>query len=382
MERAGTSVFGSQKKDDDDEGGADEEYEPDVHFKPVIPLPELIEVKTGEEDEEVLFSNRAKLFRFVTETKEWKERGIGDFKILKNKESGKVRFLMRREQVLKVCCNHYLARSMEFKPLSSSDKAWQWSAPDFAEGEVVNELFALRFKTAELANDWKKVVDDCQAKLVDTPVKGSKVEETKPAASNKTAGNSLAQFAAAQKAASWECPACLTRNDNSRIQCMACEAPRPGYEDEVKKLKEKEEAAKPAPVMTIGAGGGFKFGSGTTSSSSGFSFGGGAAAAVTASTAASATTAAASSSTISFGTKTTTAASSGFSFGSPSVASSTSSAAAAAPKASLGGFSFSAPPVVSKKEESDTKDDKKEEKKEAEAKPSIFSAFSFGSKTE
>ena len=284
---SGTSVFGSQKKEEEnanDEGGADEEYEPDVHFKPVIPLPELVEVKTGEEDEEVLFSNRAKLFRFVSDTKEWKERGIGDFKILMNKETGKVRFLMRREQVLKICCNHLLSKDMVFTPLSSSDKAWQWSAADFSEGEVVNELFALRFKTAELANDWKDIVDDCQDTLGDSPVKGSgakledKVQDAKPAAA---AGGTLAQFAAAQKAARWECQMCLTWNDNSKIMCIACEAPKPGHEEEVKKLK---DAAKPAPVMTIGAGGGFKFGTSSPAAaapaagaapSSGFTFGSG-----------------------------------------------------------------------------------------------------------
>ena len=43
--------------------GECEEYEPDVDFKPVVPLPDLVEVKTGEEDEEILFSERSKLFR-------------------------------------------------------------------------------------------------------------------------------------------------------------------------------------------------------------------------------------------------------------------------------------------------------------------------------
>ena len=40
------------------------------------------------------------LLRFVQDTKEWKERGRGDFKILKSSATGKARFLMRREQVL------------------------------------------------------------------------------------------------------------------------------------------------------------------------------------------------------------------------------------------------------------------------------------------
>lgn len=38
----------------------------------------------------MLFCERSKLFRFDKDTKEWKERGIGDLKILRNSTSGKV----------------------------------------------------------------------------------------------------------------------------------------------------------------------------------------------------------------------------------------------------------------------------------------------------
>ena len=78
-----------------------------IYFEPLVPLPEKIEVKTGEEDEDVLFESRAKLFRFVGG--EWKERGLGVLKILQHRESGRIRLLMRREQVGSwiasvVCC--------------------------------------------------------------------------------------------------------------------------------------------------------------------------------------------------------------------------------------------------------------------------------------
>ena len=69
----------------------------DICFEPLVPLPEKIEVKTGEEDEDVLFESRARLFRFVGG--EWKERGLGVLKILQHRESGRIRLLMRREQV-------------------------------------------------------------------------------------------------------------------------------------------------------------------------------------------------------------------------------------------------------------------------------------------
>ena len=44
-------------------------------------------------------SDRCRMFRFDTELKAWKERGIGEFKILKSKDAVKFRIVMRRDQV-------------------------------------------------------------------------------------------------------------------------------------------------------------------------------------------------------------------------------------------------------------------------------------------
>jgi Ran-binding protein 1 len=52
-------------------------------------------------------NSRAKLFRFAKESNEWKERGTGDVKFLKHKQTNKTRIVMRRDQTLKVCANHY-----------------------------------------------------------------------------------------------------------------------------------------------------------------------------------------------------------------------------------------------------------------------------------
>lgn len=48
-----------------------------------------MEVVTGEENEDELYGHRAKLFIFTSG--EWKERGIGVVKVLKHKETGKLR---------------------------------------------------------------------------------------------------------------------------------------------------------------------------------------------------------------------------------------------------------------------------------------------------
>ena len=116
----GSHLFLSQNGDNDDEPGDGDHEGPD--FEPIIPLPDKINVKTGEEDEEVIFSHRAKLYRFVAEDKQWKERGVGDIKLLKNRQTGKMRVLMRRDQVLKLCANHHITSDMKLQPNAGSDK--------------------------------------------------------------------------------------------------------------------------------------------------------------------------------------------------------------------------------------------------------------------
>ena len=73
----------------------------------MVRLTEKVETKTNEELEEQTFKMRAKLFKFDRESREWKERGTGDVRLLKHKENGKTRLVMRRDKTLKVCANHY-----------------------------------------------------------------------------------------------------------------------------------------------------------------------------------------------------------------------------------------------------------------------------------
>lgn len=60
---------------------------------------------------------RAKLFKFDRESKEWKERGTGDVRLLKHKENQKTRLVMRRDKTLKVCANHYRTFSLCYSVL-------------------------------------------------------------------------------------------------------------------------------------------------------------------------------------------------------------------------------------------------------------------------
>ncbi|NXW47430.1 RANG protein, partial [Nyctiprogne leucopyga] len=96
-----------EEHDTSTENADDSNHDP--QFEPIVSLPEQ-EIKTLEEDEEELFKMRAKLFRFASENDlpEWKERGTGDVKLLKHKEKGTIRLLMRRDKTLKICANHYM----------------------------------------------------------------------------------------------------------------------------------------------------------------------------------------------------------------------------------------------------------------------------------
>lgn len=99
---AGAPVFASKDMnktmDDSRENSVSEEYDP--HYEPIIPLPDAIVVSTGEEEEEILFNERSKLFRFDVENKEWKERGVGQMKILYHPVNSKLLSIIVFEMII------------------------------------------------------------------------------------------------------------------------------------------------------------------------------------------------------------------------------------------------------------------------------------------
>ena len=84
----------------------DPENEADIHFQPVVSLPEAVKLKSWDEDADTMFCQRSKLYRFDLDKNVWKERGVGELKIMRHRNTGQVKLIMRRDQVLKICCNH------------------------------------------------------------------------------------------------------------------------------------------------------------------------------------------------------------------------------------------------------------------------------------
>ena len=71
-----------------------------------------------------------------------------------------LRLLMRRDQVLKLCLNHFLKPELTFR--EKDEKTWLWIAPDYSEGHVQEEKFAIRFKNKEIASEFKQAIDKAQ----------------------------------------------------------------------------------------------------------------------------------------------------------------------------------------------------------------------------
>ncbi|OTA61964.1 hypothetical protein K449DRAFT_382647 [Hypoxylon sp. EC38] len=143
--------------------GDDEEEPPeseDVHFEPVHKLTEKVKTVTHEESEEEIFNMRCKMFKFTQDAEgkgEWKERGTGPLRLLKHKENGKIRLVMRRDKTLKVCANHYITPDMTIAPMSTSDRAWLWNVgADVSEGEPEAITVSVRVANAENAQLFKE----------------------------------------------------------------------------------------------------------------------------------------------------------------------------------------------------------------------------------
>jgi Ran-binding protein 1 len=154
-EPSGSSKAKKDAEEDDD--ASPENDEADAEFEPVVRLTEKVETKTHEELEEEMFKMKAKLFRFDRESREWKERGTGLVRLLKHKENGKTRLVMRREKTLKVCANHYVVPEMKLSPNVGSERSWVWNAAaDVSEGEPEAQTLAIRFGNVENAAAFKE----------------------------------------------------------------------------------------------------------------------------------------------------------------------------------------------------------------------------------
>ncbi|KAK6118324.1 hypothetical protein DH2020_047895 [Rehmannia glutinosa] len=153
-----TAVRKEEEEEDDTKPSAEDE-DTGAQVAPIVKLQEVA-VSTGEENEDVLLDLKAKLYRFDKEGNQWKERGVGTVKLLKHKESGKVRLVMRQNKTLKICANHLVLPTMAVQEHQGNDKSCVWHAADFADGELKDETFCIRFPSVENCKSFKDKIEE------------------------------------------------------------------------------------------------------------------------------------------------------------------------------------------------------------------------------
>lgn len=116
-----------------------------------------------------MFCQRARLYRFDSNAKEWQERDVGEMKILHHVEYDSFEILLRGEEGHRVVCDMLLTADMDFEPLQTSDRAWIWAGLNHYDGQGNLEKLAAKFKNAELASQFKECIDMAQQALRERP---------------------------------------------------------------------------------------------------------------------------------------------------------------------------------------------------------------------
>ncbi|KAJ0987645.1 hypothetical protein J5N97_006001 [Dioscorea zingiberensis] len=147
-----------ERRDEEPEVAATEDEDTGAQVAPIVRLEEVA-VTTGEEEEDVLLDLKAKLYRFDKDGNQWKERGTGSVKLLKHKETGKVRLVMRQAKTLKICANHLVIPSIKMQEHAGNDKSCVWHATDFSDGELKDEMFCIRFGSVENCKKFMEMVE-------------------------------------------------------------------------------------------------------------------------------------------------------------------------------------------------------------------------------
>lgn len=156
------------EEEDEEEGSADSDPE-GAEEKPKEKRFTEQEVETGEENEDTLFSCKAKLFNYSD--KEWKERGVGTFKLNVNEafdfggeHEKKARFIMRTDGVHRVVLNTPVFKGMKVGSNSGTEPTGKMITMSAIENGKFLPLL-LKTGSLELARDLYRKIKEVQESL-------------------------------------------------------------------------------------------------------------------------------------------------------------------------------------------------------------------------
>ncbi|GJN08176.1 hypothetical protein PR202_ga26069 [Eleusine coracana subsp. coracana] len=186
-------------EEEEESSAAAEEEDTGAQVAPIIKLEEVA-VTTGEEDEDVLLDMKSKLYRFDKEGNQWKERGTGTVKLLKHKETAKVRLVMRQAKTLKICANHLVVSTTKMQEHAGSDKSCVWHALDFADGELKEEMFAIRFGSVENCKKFRETIEEIAEQQGNTEKESEEASSAAELVEKLTVTESKAESAKSEEA--------------------------------------------------------------------------------------------------------------------------------------------------------------------------------------
>ena len=147
---APVALFGAGKKETEEEDG-DDDPEREVandSIKPIVEL-EVVETKTGEEDETCTFRTEGALFEYVVDKEKgsrWMERGRGDVRL--NQGKNRYRLVMRAKGNFRLMLNASLFKGQKFQ-LMEGGKGVSFTCVNAASGDDAKmSMFALKMRAA------------------------------------------------------------------------------------------------------------------------------------------------------------------------------------------------------------------------------------------
>jgi RanBP1 domain len=133
---------------------------------PAEPQTSFLDSRAGEEDEECLFEARSKALKFITEEaaktskklpNTWQTMGVGPLRLLKNKETGKCRILLRAEPGANIIVNANLLPTMEYSSIDQG-KSGAVKGALFDAKDNKLERWVFKLKTHEMAVELEELM--------------------------------------------------------------------------------------------------------------------------------------------------------------------------------------------------------------------------------
>lgn len=120
-----------------------------------------MQTQNGEENEAVLFTQRAKLMVFNPETKAYDSKGVGEMKLLQMADDkSKVRLLCRSDGMGHILLNSSIVKTFEFSPLTEENENLVKTPTVDADGKLIT--YVVKFKQKSDGRLFIKSIEDAK----------------------------------------------------------------------------------------------------------------------------------------------------------------------------------------------------------------------------